>query len=232
MTFEDLDQGYGYVLYTSTLPKGKGWLKLKELRDYAVVLVNGKRIGILDRRKAIDSIQVNVEKDNSKLEILVENMGRINFGKYLNDNRKGITKEVTFAGRKVINWSMYGFSFEKIDGLNFKTVKANSVFEAPVMRRGTFTLTDTGDTYLDMESWGKGSVWINGHHVGRYWQVGPQQTLYVPSFWLKKGKNEVLVFEQIKTVQNKLRGLNKPILDDVREELFTGPTLGQQPTEE
>jgi len=232
MTFEDLDQGYGYVLYTSTLPKGKGWLKLKELRDYAVVLVNGKRIGILDRRKALDSIQVNVEKDNSKLEILVENLGRINFGKYLSDNKKGITKEVTFGGKKVLNWSMYGFPFEQIDGLKFKTVKVNSVFEAPVLRRGTFTLNETGDTYLDMGIWGKGSVWINGHHIGRYWQVGPQQTLYVPSFWLKKGKNEVLVFEQIKTVQNKLRGLNKPILDDVREELFTGPTLGQQPTED
>lgn len=232
LTFEDLDQGYGYVLYSSQLPKGNGWLKIKELRDYAIVLVNGKRIGILDRRKAMDSIQINAPEETNKIEILVENLGRINFGKYLTDNKKGITKEVSFCGKTINNWTMYGFPFENNSRLKFRKTGENTVFEAPVVRRGSFILKEPGDTYLDMRAWGKGSVWINGRHIGRYWQVGPQQTLYVPAQWLKKGKNEILVFEQIKTVQNKMRSLQKPILDDVREELFTGPTVGQQPTEE
>jgi beta-galactosidase len=64
-----------------------------------------------------------------------------------------------------------------------------------------------------MRSWGKGAVWINGHNLGRYWEKGPQQTIYVPSEWLKKGKNEIMIFELIKSDQNKLHSLERPILD-------------------
>ncbi|WP_223285021.1 hypothetical protein [Hymenobacter qilianensis] len=84
-----------------------------------------------------------------------------------------------------------------------------------MLRRGSFTLDKTADTYFDMRQWGKGCVWINGHHLGRYWEIGPQQTLYVPAEWLKKGSNEVVVLELLKPQQDKLTGVDKPILDVV-----------------
>lgn len=228
LSFEDLNQGYGYVLYESKLPAGKGWLKVKELRDYAVVLLNGKRLGVLNRSFKRDSIWIETSKPNSTISIFVENLGRINFGTYLNENRKGITKEVTFAGNSVHGWKMYGFPFDRVDNLKFKVAKANDRFEAPIARRGTFTLNNVADTYLNLGTFGKGSVWVNGHHVGRYWNIGPQQTLYVPAPWLKKGKNNIVIFEMLKMTEDKINAIDYPILDDVREEMFVGPTTGQQ----
>ena len=98
----------------------------------------------------------------------------------------------------------------------------------PLLSRGEFDLSQVADTYLDMREFGKGSVWVNGHHIGRYWQIGPQQTLYIPAPWLKKGKNEVVVFEMLKTWQYELQAINYPILDQLNEEMFVGPTSVQQ----
>ena len=86
----------------------------------------------------------------------------------------------------------------------------------PVLRRGHFLLEETGDTFLDMRPWGKGCVWINGHNIGRYWYIGPQQTLYVPAPWLRKGNNEIAIFEQLKSAQDSIEGLATPILDQLR----------------
>lgn len=228
LTFEDLDQGYGYVLYESNLPAGKGWLKVKELRDYAIVMLDGKRLGTLIRSKKLDSIYIDNAKSNAKISILVENLGRLNFGKYLNDNKKGITKMVTFNNQEVKSWKMFGFPFENVAKLKFRKAKAAERFEAPTIRRGYFNLKETADTYLDLSAFGKGSVWINGHHIGRYWNVGPQQTLYVPAPWLKKGKNEIVIFEMHKMGVNTIKGIDHPILDDLKDEMFFGPTAVQQ----
>ena len=228
MSFEDLDQGYGYVLYETILPQGQGWLKIKELRDYGIVLVDGKRIGLVDRRTNLDSIYLTVPNAGAKLSLFIENLGRINFGSFLTDNRKGITETVLFNGQELLGWDMYGYPFETVDHLVFDKVAAHTTHEWPLMRKGAFTIDEVGDTYLDMRNFGKGSVWINGHHIVRYWQVGPQQTLYVPAPWLKKGKNEVVVFEMLKLWQTKLDGINHAILDELNEELFKGPTSVQQ----
>ena len=88
--------------------------------------------------------------------------------------------------------------------------------DLPVLKYGSFMLSKTGDTYLDLSKWGKGCVWINGHHLGRYWNVGPQQTLYVPAEWLKKGKNEIQVLELLQPGQQVLTGIEKPILDQLQ----------------
>ena len=88
--------------------------------------------------------------------------------------------------------------------------------DLPVLRKGSFTLQKTGDTYLDMRQWGKGCVWINGHHLGRYWSIGPQQSLFVPAEWLRKGVNEVAVLELLKSQQKSLAGLDKPVLDQLK----------------
>jgi beta-galactosidase len=193
-----------------------------------IVLLDGKRIGTVDRRKKQDSIFIKVPHENMKVSIFVENLGRINFGKYLTDNRKGITENVLFAGTEVTGWKMYGFPFNSIDRFKYKKQGKKQESHWPVLRKGFFELDEVADTYLDMSQFGKGSVWVNGHHIGRYWQVGPQQTLYIPAPWLKKGKNEVVVFEMLKMWQSELRGQDHPVLDQLKEELFTGPTSVQQ----
>ena len=130
-------------------------------------------------------------------------------------NKKGITEKVTFNGHELTGWQQYSLPFDNISTIKYSTkaVAAN----APVVRKGTFNLTETGDTYLDMSAWGKGCVWVNGHNLGRYWEIGPQQTLYLPVEWLKRGANEVVVLELIKPEQTELKSLDKPILNELHK---------------
>lgn len=217
LTFEDLKQDYGYVLYRTTLKGGKtGLLKLNKLRDYAVIYLNQKKVGVLDRRLTQDSLQITLPEGDVQLDILVENMGRINFGKYLLDNKKGITESVWFAGEKLSNWSMYGLPFSDISSFKNKGTASASNPDLPTVKSGQFELKETGDTYLDMRSWGKGIVWVNGHNLGKYWAIGPQQTLYLPAEWLKKGKNDIVVLELLKPAGKTISTLSNPILNELK----------------
>ena len=212
LTFEDLNQAYGYVLYRTTLHDAtSGFLKIKDLRDYGIIFINGKRAGVLDRRLRQDSMQIEIPKGNVVLDILVENLGRINFGSYLLKNKKGITEKVMLNNMELKSWKMYSLPFDSINSIAFKNSKRTA--DIPVVKKGTFLLQNVGDTYLDMSSWGKGVVWINGHSLGRYWNVGPQQTIYLPVEWLKNGANEIEIFELLKPEQAILKGVDKPILD-------------------
>lgn len=212
LTFEALNQPYGFVLYRTQQTGGrKGMLSIKELRDYGIVMINGKRVGVLDRRLKQDSLLVDLPAGKVTIDILVENMGRINFGPNLLKNEKGITSRVSFNGQELTGWQMYSLPFDNINKLSI--IKSKAATDIPVVKKAVFNLSQTGDTYLDMRQWGKGCVWINGHHLGRYWSIGPQQTLYVPAEWLRKGSNEVVVFELLATGQNRLPSLDKPILN-------------------
>ena len=214
LTFEDLKQDYGFVLYRTTISGGKkGVLKIKELRDYGIVFINGERVGVLDRRLKQDSILIDLPKGKITLDILVENLGRINYGPYLLKNTKGITEKVLFNGSELKGWQMFPLPFDNIHSLKLKNSKPPD--KVPVIRKGIFDLQNVGDTYLDMSNWGKGVVWINGYNLGRYWSIGPQQTIYVPLEWLKKGRNEIVVLELIKPGTSQLKSVEKPILDQI-----------------
>lgn len=216
LTFEDLKQDYGYVWYRTTLEGGKtGLLKLKELRDYAIIMVNGKKVGVMDRRSSLDSLTLNLPKGKVTLDILVENMGRINFGSFLLQNKKGITESVLFAGAGLKNWEMYSLPFNDISAVQFKG--AYQPDNTPVIKKGTFNLDQVADTYLDLSNWGKGVVWLNGHNLGRYWGVGPEQTIYIPAEWLKRGGNEIVVLELLKPEQQELHSITQPILNAVKK---------------
>jgi beta-galactosidase len=215
LTFEDLAQDYGFVLYRTKLNGRKnGNLKIEGLRDFAVVMVNGHDAGTLDRRKNQDSLTIELPKKTNTVDILVENMGRINFGKYMLQNKKGITGKVTFDGSELMGWKMYRFPLENPAAFIHTEIRPKHA-SSPVLLKGTFELKKTGDTYLDMRAWGKGTVWINGHNLGRYWSVGPQQTIYVPAEWLKKGINQVIVLELLKS-NTKLSAINHPVLDKLQ----------------
>jgi len=111
------------------------------------------------------------------------------------------------------SWNMYKLPFEKAP-----VVKAGKEKEGrAAIYSGTFMTEKTGDMFLDMRSWGKGIVFVNGYNLGRYWQVGPQQTLYVPGCWLKKGTNEIVVFEQLNDeIKPGILSVMKPVLTELK----------------
>lgn len=189
---EALGQDYGLVLYRKRLKKAtKGTLEVGgEVRDYAVVSQGDKTLGTLDRRLKQSSLDVELSA-GAPLDILVENMGRVNFGPNMVTDRKGLTDKVTLGGEELTGWEIYRLPLTDLSRLRFTAATQ----PGPAFHRGAFKLNSPGDTYLDMRGWGKGYVWVNGHNLGRYWRVGPQQSLFVPATWLKRGVNEIVVLD-------------------------------------
>ncbi|HEY4414646.1 MAG TPA: beta-galactosidase [Verrucomicrobiae bacterium] len=220
LSFEDLDQGYGYVLYRTHIAEAttNALLQIKELRDYATVYLDGKRVAILDRRHQQDSVTLTNVSENATLDILVENGGRINYGRQLRDNRKGITESVSLGDQELTGWEMYKFPFDDNAVISAMDFRPMSTMAAPAVHRGTFELAQLGDTFLDLRGWEKGIVIVNGHNLGRYWYIGPQQTLYCPGVWLKKGSNEIVVFEQLSDGGTNISGLTTPVLDQLKKD--------------
>jgi beta-galactosidase len=216
-SMETFGQSYGYILYRTRVKEPlAAELQIRELRSYARVFVNGKLAGTLDRRKKQDRLRIEASAD-STLDILVEGTGRINFTTELRNERQGITGPVTLAGKELSGWQVFPLPMDDLSTLQFSKARADASRE-PAFYRGQFDLHETGDTFLDTRGWSKGAVWINGHALGRFWNLGPQQTLYVPAPWLRKGINEVVVFTQDKPKTQQLRGLSAPILDELGTE--------------
>lgn len=216
LTFEELNQGNGYVLYSKKFTQPiSGKLQIKGLRDYATVYVNGERVGMLNRYYKNYSMVIDIPF-NATLEILVENMGRINYGSEIINNLKGIVGSILIDSNVIAgNWNMYQLPLDTKPALTMLATKNTK--GRPTFYHGNFTLSKTGDTFLDMRKWGKGIVYVNGHHLGRYWSVGPQQTLYVPGVWLKKGINDIVVFEQLNDVMHtSLQTIAMPILEELK----------------
>ncbi|MEG1587128.1 MAG: discoidin domain-containing protein, partial [Bacteroidales bacterium] len=189
-------------------------LTIKDLRDYAVILINGKYVGSLDRRHNQNQIELDINKPNTKLEIVVENVGRVNYGPDIPHNRKGITEMVLWNNKPIKEWISTPLPLYKENPALLK-YKKESINDAPVFLKGSFTLDSIGDSFLDMSQWCKGAVWVNGHSLGKFWNIGPQQTLYIPAPWLKKGRNEIVVFAYENNGIHTLRGLDQPILNQI-----------------
>jgi beta-galactosidase len=198
--FEAYNQDYGFILYTTELiGHKKGKLTVTDLHDYAIVFLNGKYIGSLDRREGINSIDIPESKvDKPVLEILVEAMGRINFAQYLID-RKGITDRVTLNGMTLMNWKVYNLPIDEKFIYDLRSSNRNPGKEG-IFFKGNFFITAPGDTYLDLSNFKKGIAWVNGHNLGRYWEIGPQKRLYCPASFLRQGSNEMIVFDLHQTV--------------------------------
>lgn len=222
LTFEEMNQGYGYVLYSRRFNQPiSGTLEIPGLRDYAVVYMDGEKVGVLNRNTQTYSMEIEIPF-NSTLQILVENMGRINYGSEIVHNKKGIISPVKIAGMEITgSWKMVQLPMSEAPvpaNLRDNTsAEAGKLKDAPVVYEGTFNLDKTGDTFIDMENWGKGIIFINGINIGRYWQVGPQQTLYIPGVWLKKGENKIVIFEQLnEELKTEVRTVKIPVLTKLK----------------
>ena len=210
-TMEELNQGWGSMVYITALPDidTPSVLTLNDGHDFAQVFIDSTYIGKIDRVRNEKSLLLPAVKKGQELKILIEAMGRINFGRAIKDY-KGITESVTLSADKdghELTWSLKRWDIFTIPDSYAAAKKAldtakrdeltKMMFKGSGYYRGYFNLKRVGDTFLNMENWGKGQVYVNGHAVGRFWSIGPQQTLYVPGCWLKKGKNEVVVLDVV-----------------------------------
>jgi beta-galactosidase len=228
-TMEAYDQDYGCILYRTQLPAGPAaTLQAKAIYDVGQVFLDGKRLGFTDRRSRNFWVDVPARDKPATLDILVEAMGRVNFGIEVHD-RKGIHAPVTLKVEggelaELRNWQIFRLPLdEKMRaGLAFENapdVAARLSERTPAFWRATVKVEKPGDCFLDMRPWGKGFVWVNGHNLGRYWNIGPQQTMYVPGPWLKAGENEVVVLDLLGPEQPVVAALDAPILNELRPKL-------------
>ena len=254
-TFEEMDMGWGTMMYSTRLPEITSQSVLTgEFHDFAQVFIDKKYIGKIDRVKNEKSLTIPAVKKGAELIIIVEGMGRINFGRAIKDF-KGIVGNVTLTTEKddiemVLtpkNWMNVAIpddyetavkTLDMVKGVNdqvaagkvkgsvpalaftqgYEGSKKLSDIMKPGYHRGYFTLKKVGDTFLNFETWGKGQVYVNGHAMGRIWSIGPQQTLYVPGCWLKKGKNEIIVLDIVGPKETVVWGQAEPELNKLQLE--------------
>ncbi len=216
LTMEDIGQPYGYMLYRAhTLVEGKAAGIALDPRDYARVYADGTLVGSMDRRLGESKVSI-AEPDvrySSRLlhlDVLIENTGRINFSKQLRGERKGMGQYVSINGDPIKGWKMYPLPMTDPAAMHFSKVECTG----PCFYRGSFNVEHPADTFLDTSNLSKGQLWVNGHAMGRFWKIGPQKTLYIPGPWLKKGSNEVVVFDVDGKPDSTLEGLTKPNLGE------------------
>jgi beta-galactosidase len=212
-TMEELGQAYGDILYRKQVAFAMaGDLVIDGLHDYAQIYVNGVLIGTLDRRLKQGRLAVKIAKGDT-LDILVENSGRINFGKELLNERKGILGSVGVHGVSLRDWQIYSLPLTNDTALSYS---AKPCKKAPCFYRGNFDAPVSGsasaDTFLDTAGLSKGFAWLNGHPLGRIWKIGPQRTLYIPGVWLKAKGNQLTVID--------LQGVGKPVLNMLKNPIL------------
>lgn len=191
MTMEDLDVDYGYVLYHTNVSSGST-LNIQKCKDRCYVFLN-QQLNCVVERPEYNKCTLDNEQ-GGELDILVENMGRLNFGGDFVEF-KGITETVRLDRTEVKNWRMTGFNLTKINELKFNKVN-NGVARRPTFYKAEFNINgEPADTFINPKGWGRGVIFVNGINIGRYWTVGPQLTLYIPKYFLHSGTNTIIVFE-------------------------------------
>ncbi len=197
LTMEQLEQDFGFVLYETVLhgPFERSELTIDGLHDRAMIYVDGKLAGIQERTgRRSDSIYLELEPGQTAvLRILVENMGRINYGPKLLDC-KGILRGVKLGCQYQFGWKHYSLPCDCPPQHGYEPVGAGA--DAPLFLKGSFTVQQRQDTFVRLDGFTKGNVYINGFNLGRYWNpAGPQKTLYLPAPLLREGENELAVLE-------------------------------------
>lgn len=208
-SMEELGQSYGYILYRAHVPAlRQARLKLENVHDYAAIYLNRKFVGVIDRRLDQSELTIDVPAGGATLDILVENTGRVNYGPHLSEGRAGLYGNVLLSGKEPRDWEIFPLPMESPDTI--KHWKEGAAVSGPAFHRGVLQVVKPADTFLDVSHLGKGFVWVNGHNLGRVWNIGPQHSLYLPAAWLRQGSNEVVVFDFMDLDQPRLRGLDGP----------------------
>ncbi|OOC62126.1 glycoside hydrolase family 35 protein [Paenibacillus ihbetae] len=211
---ELLGQNYGFIVYSTKIsgPRQGESLHLQEVHDRAQVFLDGVYQGTVERWNNAP-IPLDIPAAGAKLDIVVENMGRVNYGPRLKDY-KGITEGVRMNNQFLYDWSISCLSLDHLEAVPFEPLPAINAGrkDRPAFYKGEFHVEDEMDTFVRLDGWVKGVVWINGFNLGRYWEQGPQSTLYLPGPLLKKGSNEIIVFELHHTDKASIELVDQPDL--------------------
>jgi len=208
LTFEDLDQSYGYVLYRTGLSAGDGGkLVLDGLHDYAQIYLDQKLIGTVDRRLGQRELELPIQTQATTLDILVEDTGRLNYTKQIRTERAGLTGSVLVGSKTPANWEIYSLPMNDLSKLRF----AAEPCSGPCFLRTELMVDQPADTYLDTRDLHKGMMWVRETALGRFWSVGPQFALYLPGPWLKPGSNEITFFDLLGDSSDHLKTSTEPI---------------------
>jgi beta-galactosidase len=207
LTMEDLRQSYGFVLYETILPPISAddtKLRLIEVHDRAIVVLDDTVVARFSREQGTVDLAENASPQ--RLRILVENMGRINFGRMMADDPKGITQGVMVGDRFLSNWTMWSLPLtpESLEQLAARPPELRcstpKQFQ-PTIFAGTVDIEgEPSSTFLDTAGWTKGIAWVNGKNIGRFWNIGPQRSLFVPHVFLRKGINTITVLDIDNTI--------------------------------
>lgn len=194
-TFEELGIEHGVVRYRAHIrgPRQECTLTLPGLADRAHVYAGGTLLGVLERGDE-NGLPLAVTAQDVDLEIVVESMGRVNYGPWLGE-RKGLVGGVLHERQHVHGFSASALPLTSLPELDWAAAFDTEAVEGPGFYAGTFTAGGAADAFLALPGWGKGYVWINGFPLGRYWDRGPQRTLYVPAPVVREGVNEIVVLE-------------------------------------
>ena len=217
---EELGQHTGYLLYETDVemdaPEER--LRIIDGRDRAQVYVNDRHLATQYQTEIGEDLLIKGdEKSSVNLKILLENMGRVNYGhKLLADSqRKGIRTGVCVDLHFHLQWKQYPLELQDLSRLDFSKEWQEN---APAFYRFDFRLDCVYDTYIDMRGYGKGAVFVNGHNLGRFWEVGPTTSLYVPHGFLKEGDNTIIVFETEGRYQETLQLVQQPTFLTIKGE--------------
>lgn len=194
LSMEELGQDYGYVLYRAKISRGKEirTCKIRGGADRAIIFADGKQTEIRNDHEMDRDTGFELQKEQGRLDILMENMGRVNYGPELELQKKGITHGVLLNGTFHMGWEMYRLPLDDITRVDFSRSCTEGL---PAFYRFAFEADELGDTFLDLEGFGKGCAFVNGKNIGRFWEAGPQRRLYIPGPLLRKGENEIILFE-------------------------------------
>ena len=196
VTMETLGQNFGFVCYRFVAEgPGRSTLRVPGIRDRGQVLVDGLEQGVLDRAAGTTTVELDLPPGVVRVDVLVENQGRVNFGSSLTDP-KGILGMITLGGLSVTELVMYPLSLDNLEELDWaRADAARADTPGPVLCAGHFEIDEPADTHLALPGWTKGVAWVNGFNLGRYWDLGPQRTLYLPGPLLRAGANQLWVLE-------------------------------------
>jgi beta-galactosidase len=210
-SMEEFGQNYGFILYSKRIsgPVEDAILTIQEPRDRAVVFINGMEAAVIYRNDENHSFELQIPPEGVQVDILVENMGRVNYGDNMSDARKGITHGVRIGGQFQFGWDVCSLPMEDLSELDFSSSPVDC---GPGFFKGEFSVDKACDTFLKVPTGKKGICWINGFNLGRYWEIGPTRTLYIPAPLLEQGPNEIVVFEQHAMTEQYVELLDKPEL--------------------
>ena len=196
LTMEELGQGYGFVLYRTHVsgPREEMPLVIQEVRDRAHIFVNGRLAGIQYRNDAAPAVKLAIPPEGADIAVLVENMGRINYGYNMMD-RKGVTEGIRHGQAFIYQWDQYPLPLTDLSGLRFAPGPA--AFDGgPLFLRYVLNVDgEPADTFIKLPGFTKGVIFVNGRILSRYWSVGPQRSAYLPAPFLHSGENEIIVLE-------------------------------------